>query len=308
VRARTEHWVIDRIMTKPVKQSALLQCIQEVIGTARAATAPASALNGDTLRTVRVLLAEDNLVNQKLACRILEKLGAAVTIADNGEAAIAALTTATFDVILMDCQMPVLDGYETTRRVRAGAAGVAASRLPIIALTAHALGGDRERCLAAGMNDYLTKPIDPAALKNRLEELLGTDSSRLQSQRENSPASHPPAVLDETVLRGHVGDDREFLQELLGVFVVTVDEQVISLLAAATRGDVAAVAGHSHSIKGAAANVGASALMRAAEVLECAALQGAVAAHEIDAVHAAWRDLQRHPRVVPIVNNGSRVA
>jgi PAS domain S-box-containing protein len=307
VRARTEHWVIDRIMTKPVKQSALLQSIQEVIGTARAATAPANAVNGDTLRTLRVLLAEDNIVNQKLACRILEKLGAAVTLADNGEAAIAALTAAAFDVILMDCQMPVLDGYEATRRIRAGAAGAQASKLPIIALTAHALGGDRERCLAAGMNDYLTKPIDPAALRHRLEELLGTDS-RIQSERENPHSGDSPAVLDEAVLRGHIGDDSRFLEELLGVFIVTVDEQVVALLAAATRGDVAAVAGLAHSIKGAAANVGASALTRTAEAVECAASKGAIATHEIDAVHAAWRDLRRHPKVEPIVKNGSRVA
>jgi PAS domain S-box-containing protein len=308
VRARTEHWVIDRIMTKPVKQSALLQCIQEVVGTARAATAPAHAVNGDTLRTMRVLLAEDNIVNQKLACRILEKLGAAVTIAENGEAAIAALTNATFDVVLMDCQMPVLDGYEATRRIRGGAAGVQASKLPIIALTAHALGGDRDRCLAAGMNDYLTKPIDPAVLRNRLEELLGTDSRRVQPERENPHAGNSPAILDETVLRGHIGDDSRFLQELLGVFVVAVDEQVVALLAAATRGEVATVAGHAHSIKGAAANVGASALMRAAEALECAALKGAITTHEIEAVHAAWRDLRRHPKVEPLVKDGSRVA
>jgi CheY-like chemotaxis protein/HPt (histidine-containing phosphotransfer) domain-containing protein len=295
-------------MTKPVKQSALLQCIQEVVGTARAATAPAHAVNGNTLRTLRVLLAEDNVVNQKLACRILEKLGAIVTIADNGEAAIAALTSATFDVVLMDCQMPVLDGYETTRRIRAGAAGMEASKLPIIALTAHALSGDRDRCLAAGMNDYLTKPIDPAALRNRLEELLGTDSSRVQPARENPDAGDSPAVLDEAVLRGHIGDDSRFLAELLGVFVVTIDEQVVALLAAATRGEIAAIVGHAHSIKGAAANVGAGALMRAATALECAALEGAVATHEIESVHTAWRDLRRHPKVEPFVKNGSRVA
>jgi len=115
------------------------------------------------------------MVNQKLARRILERLGADVTVADNGEAAIAELTGSAFDVVLMDCQMPVLDGYEATRRIRAGAAGSAASTIPVIALTAHALSGDRDRCLEAGMNEYLTKPIDPHALKCRLEELLSTD-------------------------------------------------------------------------------------------------------------------------------------
>jgi PAS domain S-box-containing protein len=181
VQARTEDRVIDRIMTKPVKQTALSLCLREVVGKARAATVPAHTVVADTLRRMRVLLAEDNIVNQKLARRILERLGADVTVADNGEAAIAQLTAAAFDVVLMDCQMPVLDGYEATRRIRAGAAGAAASAIPVIALTAHALSGDRERCLAAGMNDYLTKPIDPRALKCRLEELLGAGSQDLRS-------------------------------------------------------------------------------------------------------------------------------
>jgi len=176
VQARTEDRIIDRIMTKPVKQTALLLCLREVVGKARASTVPAQAVVADTLHRMRVLLAEDNIVNQKLARRILERLGADVTVADNGEAAIAELAASAFDVVLMDCQMPVLDGYEATRRIRAGAAGAAASTIPVIALTAHALSGDRDRCLAAGMNEYLTKPIDPHALKCRLEELLNTGS------------------------------------------------------------------------------------------------------------------------------------
>ncbi|MGA9876353.1 MAG: response regulator, partial [Solirubrobacteraceae bacterium] len=125
----------------------------------------------------RVLLAEDNAVNQLLARRVLEKLGAEVTVADNGETAIAKLAEAPFDVVLMDCQMPVMDGYAATRRIRAGAAGPSAARLPIIALTAHALSGHREECLAAGMNDYLTKPIEPGALRSMLDGLLCAPSS-----------------------------------------------------------------------------------------------------------------------------------
>jgi two-component system, sensor histidine kinase and response regulator len=163
------------------------------------------------------------------------------------------------------------------------------------------------------MNDYLTKPIDPAALRNRLEALMSADSPRAESSREKSHSGDSPAmldepVLDEAVLRAHIGDDSRFLEELLGVFVVTIDEQVIALLAAATRGELEAVVGLTHSIKGAAANVGAGALMRAAAALECAALRGSVAAHDIESVHIAWRDLQRHPTVEPFVKNGSRVA
>ena len=113
------------------------------------------------------------MVNQMLARRLTSKgLGATVTIADTGMAAIERLAISTFDAVLMDCQMPELDGYEATRRIRKGAAGPAARNIPIIALTANALSGDRERCLEAGMNDYLVKPLDPAALRDKLEQAL----------------------------------------------------------------------------------------------------------------------------------------
>jgi PAS domain S-box-containing protein len=306
VQARTEDRVIDRIMTKPVKQTALLLCLREVVGKARAATVPAHAVVADTLRGTRVLLAEDNIVNQKLARRILERLGADVTVADNGEAAIAKLAASAFDVVLMDCQMPVLDGYEATRRIRAGAAGAAASTIPVIALTAHALSGDRDRCLAAGMSEYLTKPIDPHALKCRLEELLNTGSHPERPVAAKLGAEQPNAVLDEPTLRGRVGDDAPFLEELLGVFVATVDEHVVALLAAVARGDNDSIAGHSHAIKGAAANMGAAQLMRAADALEGAACGGCVEPREVESLHSAWRELQRHPTLERLVSKGSR--
>ncbi len=168
--------IINHVMTKPVKQTALLQVLQELLGAAKPAPAPARAPPGAALQGMRVLLAEDNAVNQLLARRVLEKLGAEVTVADNGEVAIAKLAEAPFDVVLMDCQMPVMDGYAATRRIRAGAAGRSAAKLPIIALTAHALSGHREECLAAGMNDYLTKPIDPGALRAMLDDLKSARS------------------------------------------------------------------------------------------------------------------------------------
>jgi len=179
--------IINRVLTKPVKQTALLQVLQqEIEGAPRAAPAaaaepvgPDSAANLSStgtrmaaLKGARVLLAEDNAVNQLLTRRMLEKLGVAVTIAENGEAALAALAAQRFDAVLMDCQMPVMDGYAATRCIRDGAAGPEAAGLPIIALTAHALSGHREECLAAGMNDYLTKPIEAGALRAMLWELL----------------------------------------------------------------------------------------------------------------------------------------
>jgi CheY-like chemotaxis protein len=161
---------VARRLTKPVKQSALVKCIREAIEHARTPTV--RVLKLDVFDGARILLAEDNVVNQMLARRLLERLGAEVTIADTGMAAIERLSISAFNVVLMDCQMPELDGYEATRRIRKGAAGEAARAVPIIALTANALSGDRERCLESGMDDYLMKPIDPDALREKLERVL----------------------------------------------------------------------------------------------------------------------------------------
>jgi PAS domain S-box-containing protein len=175
-RDARETAAIDRIIPKPVKPSALRQCLQELMGRRAAQRSTPSARKAD-LQGTRVLLAEDNEVNQKIARRILEKLGATVTVVDTGQAAIDYLSSSSVDAILMDCQMPILDGYEATRRIRQGAAGREAVSLPIIAVTAHALAGDRERCLAAGMNDYLTKPFNPEALRSMLGALLAAKES-----------------------------------------------------------------------------------------------------------------------------------
>ncbi len=183
--------VIDHVMTKPVKQTALLEYLQQALGAAKPSSAPAQAALGAVLRGMRVLLAEDNAVNQLLARRVLEKLGAEVTVADNGEVAIAKLAEAPFDVVLMDCQMPVLDGYAATRRIREGAAGPSAATLPIIALTAHALSGHRDECLAAGMNNYLSKPIDPAALRAMLDDLNPARSADRAPEHGPDDASEP---------------------------------------------------------------------------------------------------------------------
>lgn len=193
----TQERIIDRTMTKPVKHTALLQCLQEVVGKAREATVLVPAARGDELRGLKVLLVEDNAVNQKLMSRILEKLGADVTVAGNGEVAIAKLTSTRFEVVLMDCQMPVLDGYEATRRIRSGAAGPSTKTIPIIALTAHALSGDRERCIAAGMNDYLTKPIDPGKLRILLRAARSAGSRRRESSGAVGVATTASAVFDE---------------------------------------------------------------------------------------------------------------
>ena len=160
------------LLTKPVKRDALIEVLAETIGAAGPAATPSLVVDPPTaaLPALRVLVVEDNLVNQMLVVHLLKKLGSSVTLAGNGLEALDRLRDTTVDIVLMDCQMPELDGYEATQCIRAGDAGEAASRLPVIALTAHALASDRERCLLAGMTDYLTKPIEPKSLRLILEK------------------------------------------------------------------------------------------------------------------------------------------
>jgi CheY-like chemotaxis protein len=139
-----------------------------------------------SLTGLRVLLADDNPVNCKVGERQLKKLEMTVTLAYNGREALELATSREFDLVLMDCQMPEMDGYEATRLIRQPDGGALDPTIPIIALTAHALEGDRDRCLAAGMNDYLTKPLDP----KRLSEVI----IQVMRNRRITPsaAAHPP--------------------------------------------------------------------------------------------------------------------
>ena len=162
--------IFKSILHKPLRQSLLHDSIVNAFGLKSqkpSHSEPETSRFDTQLATTHhldILVAEDNPVNRKLITRLLERLGYHPELAENGRECIAALTKKPFDVVLMDCQMPVLDGYDATTRIRAGAAGPDCRQLPIIALTAAAMVGDRERCLDAGMNDYLTKPIQPESL------------------------------------------------------------------------------------------------------------------------------------------------
>jgi two-component system, sensor histidine kinase and response regulator len=165
-------------LLKPVTHRDLTDCLMMVLGTQaegwRTATQPIvtrHALRSQRLREAQhILLAEDNVVNQKVACRILEKLGYRVDVAGDGQAAFEAWQSGRYQAILMDCQMPVMDGYETTRKIREHEAG--GKHVPIIALTAHAMKGADNECRAAGMDDYLSKPIDREQLQKTLNRWL----------------------------------------------------------------------------------------------------------------------------------------
>ncbi|MCC6629950.1 MAG: response regulator [Chloroflexi bacterium] len=255
------------ILTKPVKPSALFDALMTLwSGQPRrvtAATADMSRFDATMAqqRPLRLLLAEDNATNQKLALRLLERLGYQADVVADGREAFAAIARQTYDVVLMDVQMPELDGLEATSQVRARLPG---ERQPyIIAMTANAMAGDRERCLAAGMDDYISKPI-------RVENLIG--ALMKAPPRTDTPAS-PEALgaLDAAVLRGlldTVGGEFAFLVELIDTYLDEAPRLLAELHQAGDRGDAATVQRIAHSLKSNAADFGATTLARQCRDLE----------------------------------------
>jgi two-component system, sensor histidine kinase and response regulator len=184
-----EHAGFSAFLLKPIRQSQLYDCIATVIGAASEPAAP-RLITGETLRDApaairaRVLLAEDNVVNQRVAVRMLEKLGCRVDVATNGLEAVEASGRIGYHCIFMDCQMPDMDGYEATAAIRQREAQTG-GRVPIIAMTANALESDRERCLGAGMDDYVSKPVQPKQLATTVEKWVAGGAT----PRRPTPAS-----------------------------------------------------------------------------------------------------------------------
>jgi CheY-like chemotaxis protein len=288
----------DAVLTKPLRQRALGQCVARLLdGRATQADDAARA----TARTERhVLLVEDNAVNRRVAQHQLQKLGCHVGIATNGAEAVAAWEAREWHLVLMDCQMPVMDGFAATRAIREREPP--GRRTPIVALTAHAIQGDREHCLAAGMDDYLTKPFAPAALRDIVERWTAEPADAPGADAAPTPAAEatPAAAamadarppVDLAALEEMTGGDVDFVRELIDVFVEAGDRELAGLVAALAADDLAAVRRHAHSLKGASANMRAVSLADVAQRLESAASAGDAAA-----CNDAVRDVQQEFRV-----------
>ena len=226
----------------------------------------------------RILLAEDNPVNQKVARMVLEKLGLEVTVVNNGREAVTAWTSGGHDLILMDCQMPELDGYEATREIRRLEQGRpnAGAGIPIVALTAHAMKGDDEKCRAAGMTDYLTKPLDRNKLQSCLERHLGKfiGPAGVAETQASPEAREGMAPVDWSAFLKSMDGDEGLARELVDLFIESGDETLAAILNALGANDYAAVSEQAHSLKGASANLRATATAQAAARLEAAARTG----------------------------------
>jgi two-component system sensor histidine kinase/response regulator len=280
-------------LTKPVKQSQLYDCLAMVLGGGSSGRASETAfvtrhsLNEARRREVRILLVEDNATNQLVALSILEKLGFGADVAPDGREAVRAMEKTAYDVVLMDIQMPVMDGFEATRLIRSGKTGVPDPRIPIVAMTAHAMKGDRERCLEAGMDDYLSKPISPLALAEALEKWSGKAREKqslaapavaaacaAETPREEGGSTGEAPVFDRQALLARLLGDEALAQDIIAGFLDDAAKQMDALRAFVGRGDAESAGGKAHAIKGAAANVGGLALSAAARELEKAARAG----------------------------------
>ena len=259
-------------LLKPVSHRDLRECLNRIMSVDAAQwyerTRPivVAGLSRDTTSDRRILLAEDNVVNQKVASGALEKMGYRVDIVNDGAEAVTAWESGRYHLILMDCQMPVMDGYQAAREIRRREGG--ASRIPIIALTADAMKGADSLCLEAGMDDYLTKPLD----RQRLGEIIA------QHLASAAPEARPGAAdpVDWQHLMTMADGEGRFAQELVQLFIDSGDATLRDIRAAISRGDVAAVGRAAHSYKGSSANMRAESASTAAARLEAAARAGAI--------------------------------
>ena len=290
--ARCRALGMEAYLVKPVKAAELLKAITAVLGggdrtnagpTPRSKPEPSggAAAYAAPTRRLEILLAEDNVVNQLVAVRLLEKCGHAVTVANHGGEALAAMARTRFNVVLMDVQMPEVDGFEATRRIRAIEAGTG-RRTPVVAMTAHAMAGDRDRCLAGGMDDYLTKPVQ----REELFRVLGwieslapgvgaavTPPPRSEALVE-TPAPRGRLSFDRAAALERLGDDEELFAEVADLFRTDGPKLLGEIRTAIAAGDAGGLKRSAHGLKGAAGYVGGADAAEAARRLESLATGG----------------------------------
>lgn len=292
-------------LTKPVRyqelRNVLLQALDVQDGTETTHHRPVSMrpLSQESRRRfegcqARILLVEDNTVNQFVALSMLKNLGLRADAVANGQEALKALEAIPYDLVLMDCQMPVMDGYEATRQIRNPRSAVLNHAAPIIAMTANAVRGDREKCLQAGMNDYMAKPASLQTLADVLEKWLPnerdagdrTQDARQPESVEKASCATPP-VWDKAGMLKRIMDNEKLAGRLVEIFLSDIPQRIQSLEQALETSDVTGVVRQAHTIKGSSANVGGEALRALALEMEKAAKGG-----DLNAVRTRMNDLR----------------
>jgi signal transduction histidine kinase/CheY-like chemotaxis protein/HPt (histidine-containing phosphotransfer) domain-containing protein len=288
---------IRSYLIKPIRQSDLFDAICDMLQpqAPKPKAGPQAPVAEQTAKRVRILLAEDNVVNQRVAVGLLTRRGHTVDVARNGLEALSALSSSSYDVVLMDIQMPEMGGIEATRAIRQREA-LTGRHTRVVAMTAHAMSGDRERYLMAGMDGYLSKPIDQRTLFAAVEEQQPIAGRR---PSEDRPAAAPPIDVDE--VRRRLGDD-ELVAEVTGMFLADYPLRLAEIKAAVVALDREAIRNAAHSLRGAAANISAAPVADCAGVLEQMAERGSIDAVAAD---AAWARLDAEcARLVAVLRTG----
>ncbi len=292
--AESTSGIIDAVLTKPVREQSLLDAFAQLFGFARMrrtepplAPLPPPRSAG---RSLRILLAEDNKINQQLVTMLLRKAEHQVDVVENGELAFEAVRNADYDVVLMDVQMPVLDGVQATKRIRA--LPPPKNTVPIIALTAHAMAGAKEEYLAAEMDDYLSKPIDNGELFSRLNDVAAGLVGRGRGPALVAADCLPPVTIDAARLEmiAEVMAAGEPLDEFVDLFLVNVAERINQIRRLLDCHDLDGTGREAHTLLGTAGNFGALRLSRLADELRaaCDAGNAGRAGNVADGLTEAW--------------------
>ncbi len=269
-------------LAKPLRPTELLDSLVAAFG--HLATAPAQPAPVSGARPERLLLAEDNPTNQQVALGLLGKLGfTRIDVAGDGAAVVRAATAENYDLIFMDVQMPELDGLAATGHIRTLPDARTSRQVPIIAMTAHATADDRDRCLAAGMDDYLSKPLLADAIRVVLDRWLHIASPAVPGAAPAAPSREAPVTFDRASLTARVLGDEDLVRTIIGKFLEDLPSTLAKLGASLAARDPAGTARHAHALKGAAANLGGDLLCNVAAEMEQAARAGLL--EQMQALH-----------------------
>ena len=311
--ARLEHIGFSGYLTKPLRQVQVRDCLALVAasqpveqGTYRSSgLVTRHTISEARKRRVRILVAEDNHTNQLVALGILNKLGYRADAVGNGLEAVEALTRLPYDLVLMDCQMPEMNGFDATRKIRGEGSKCLNPRLPIIAMTAGAMKGDRELCQEVGMDDYLSKPVRPGDLAEKvaywLDRMAG-ENGGTGVTLDDAPCDEPPSlpiakddipekdrlIFDRDAFLERIMNDEQLASTLIKAFVADIPEQLSLLESAVAENQIEKVMQQAHKIKGTTANLGAINVHLVAKDMESAAEEGCM-----EKVRASWPILQQ---------------
>ncbi len=282
---------IAACLNKPVSQSTLYECLHAIMLTNGASNIPAQNLqSASTLQQfdADILVAEDNQVNQEVALFMLKTMGCRIDIAENGLRAVEMSANNTYDLIFMDCQMPEMDGYSATDKIRIReAVEKSGDHIPIIALTANAIAGDHKKCLMAGMDDYLSKPFNFKQLGNILRRWIPEKEIEAlipimikEPEADETETVKTEKIFDLEGLMDRLEGNQTYLTKLLVICINSTTEHMASLTDAISRNNSTDIRLEAHTIKGASANIGAHVMMKIAESMEIAAKSGELSGME----------------------------